>query len=346
MKLSASIARADTRLVIADALQKKLARLREQQAACDAERSAVATELLALALEVGGNEDAAGSGDPARNVADAAVAEQAAPTAPSPVAARPRAPVQSVTFRDVSHLPAEARGDTLTAEADEVVVAHISTAWKVCGALACQLGCIALGAENEQAVFVSHERGQSWTSQIPPLALAAVQVRVGGSTEERTASEQRVAFVAFGTDDRYYVRWESGLHDWIADERCSAEIKKRPVAQLAFGADWPSYLIIFKDGGISYAQLPPACERALRARATPASARLRDAALGPSGEWWLSFRDGSSASGGLPDGLKRAIESHEAAGNEVTSLCFGVGGTWVLRTSERSSAVQRLLRCS
>lgn len=330
--LGATLSRTETRLVIADALQAKLERLREGQAACAARRREVHDELAALALEVGGA--------PEGSAPAASAPQPRASAAPPP----PRAPVESLLRRDLSHLPAEARGDTLTAEADAAVMAHISTAWKVCDALHCQLGCIALGVEGEQAVFVAHERGQSWTSQIPPLALAAVQARVGSSTEERAASDQRVAFATFGTDDRYYVRWASGLHDWIADEVCSEQIKRRPVSRLAFGAEWASFLILFKDGGVSHAQLPPPCERALRARAAPASARLRDAALGPSGEWWLSFLDGSAEWGGLPDGLEAALRAREKAGDEVTSVVFGVGGSWVVRASERSPVVQELLR--
>ncbi|KAG8461944.1 hypothetical protein KFE25_013963 [Diacronema lutheri] len=349
MKLGATLARTETRLVIADALQKRLDALRERQAACDAQRAAVVAELLQLAAELGdgGAHERGGATARARAPAAAPAAAAAAAVVPdSPATRGARTPVSTVTFRDVSHVPAESRGDTLTVHADEPIVTHICTAWKVCGALRCRLGCITLGAEGEQAVLVAHERGQSWTSAVPPLALAAVQARVGASTEERAASEQRVAYAAFGTDDRYYVRWESGLHDWIADEACSAQIKARPVATVTFGAEWASHLILFKDGAVTYAQVPPACARALRERASPADARLRDAALGPAGEWWLAYADGTCAWGGVGAQLDAALRAHDTAGGEVTCVRFGVGGTWVLRASERSDAVRALLRAA
>mmetsp|Transcript_8691 Transcript_8691/g.22857 ORF Transcript_8691/g.22857 Transcript_8691/m.22857 type:complete len:89 (-) Transcript_8691:109-375(-) len=84
-------------------------------------------------------------------------------------------------------------------------------------------------------------------------------------------------------------------------------------------------------------------DRALRAR-TPECARLRDAALGPAGEWWLAYADGTHAADGLPPDLADAVFSRERAGHEITHMGFGAEGSWLLRCSERSQAVQGLLR--
>jgi hypothetical protein len=214
----------------------------------------------------------------------------------------------------------------------------------VCCALGVRLRCVALGADADPTALVVHERGQSWTQGLPPLALSAVQARLAACADSRAAA------VALGSDERYYIRWQAGIHDWMASDECSTLVRAAPVESVAFGAGWDSFLILFKSGACAWAGLPAACEAALRGRGAM-HARLRAAALGPAGEWWLGFADGAHAAGGLTPGCAHALRALEAAGAEVTHASFGgqpaeppgAEGAWLLRYSERTDAVRDAL---
>lgn len=335
--IDAKVARTDTRMVIVDAFERKLESLRMQSEAIDEERELVLRELRELRERLGEESEdelpPRGAGSPAG--APASTPVPVAPVSPLALAASSRHPVSQALTVDAFDTPWSQLGDSIALHVSPTVEEHVLTAWRVCAGLGSELRCVALGAEGELCAIIVHAEGQSWTSGLPDMLSSALHTRT------LTSPAVRATHVAMGTDERYYVRYTNGVHDWVASDECSAAIESKPPAQLAFGAEWGSFCALFQDGSVEYARLPPGLEAELERRGA-GDARLKDVALGPVGEWWLLYADGSSRWGGLSDALMARLHTLHRTGGMITALAFGADGTFVLRYAKGSPAVRAL----
>lgn len=293
-----------TRLVIVEAIENKMTNLRKQEEAIDRERGAVLAELAQLRK---GGVAAAVPGD-ARRGAGRAVA---------------------MAFQDEhvfarrpedawvpSHLGLEVHGSPSVRE-------HVDLAWRACSETHRRVRQLVLGADDGDSALVVHEDGQAWTAALPELMRKAVHDRTRGGVMPV------VVHAAMGRENRFYLRYADGLHDWLASPACSEHIRRKPVESVAFGPNFSSFCIIHRDGSLSFEDLPAPCEACL-ARRSPQEARVQHVALGPEGEWWIRFMDGSQAYGGVGSDLSNRLLALDKAGTAAVHVSFGAGGTWVL----------------
>mmetsp|Transcript_13979 Transcript_13979/g.17332 ORF Transcript_13979/g.17332 Transcript_13979/m.17332 type:complete len:361 (+) Transcript_13979:468-1550(+) len=116
-------------------------------------------------------------------------------------------------------------------------------------------------------------------------------------------------YAALGSGDRYFVRYENGSFEWVASKSFSKLIRRFPkVSQVAFGADWDSYHIVFQDGTQAWNNIPPQLEKILEKR-NDNQPDVCEVSLCPDNPAYFHvvFSDGSWRSHGIPQVMEKQL---------------------------------------
>jgi len=197
-------------------------------------------------------------------------------------------------------------------------IEHIARVW--CSAVS----CIALG---DGCALVLFDDGRE---PVFSDALASQCPQLHEQLTSRAAGMPPPIDAAIGSEDRFYLRFADGKQEWIASDECTADIKTKPVARVSFGSDWGEYCIIYKDGSCKYADVPSQLEAKLRTP-RPKKAPIAAVNLGPEGEWFISFADGTWEMGGCSDSLHDKVDSIVKSGAQIRLIVFGANDAWVVR---------------
>ena len=113
-----------------------------------------------------------------------------------------------------------------------------------------------------------------------------------------------------GSMDRYFIRFADGKSEWVGCDAMGNDLKgnSREVASVAFGENWDSYAIVFKDGGWSYSGVPFGISDLIRRRQSKCD--LKCISLGPNGEYYVSAKNGRAWWGGMTEENLETIRKH------------------------------------
>ena len=145
---------------------------------------------------------------------------------------------------------------------------------------------------------------------------------------------KKCIYVAMGSNDRWYCKFDDGSHWWGSDvpDDLSDAIDENSslVNYMAFGEDYDSYFVMFENREYTWNNVPSAVDRVLSYKGRNRSA-LKFVSLGPNGEYFIRLENGRMWWGGMDDDGMKAIRK---LGNKLKSLYFGDDYSWFARYTE------------
>lgn len=120
--------------------------------------------------------------------------------------------------------------------------------------------------------------------------------------------------IAVGTGGRYFVKFRNGKQMYSKEGSLHTLIghKEETVRMVAFGAFFKSHAVLFNDGIVSYHNVPRELEKSLQTRE-----KVDFISLGPCGQYFLRFQDGSFKVGGIDDNKLSSLVRIEEAVREI-----------------------------
>ena len=172
--------------------------------------------------------------------------------------------------------------------------------------------CVALG---DSTIMMLHEYG-GWSWNGAPTKL------LHNKLQGRQRHLPGPTYVALSGDNRYYIKFADGKSEWVGPDSFSDKIhaeSSRGVRTVAFGIDWGAWFIVFDDGGWSHqGDIPDGLVQRLASRDRRGD--LTCVSLGPSGEWYLSARNGRAWWAGLDDAQTDIVRPFK---DRVMRMVFG-----------------------
>ena len=217
--------------------------------------------------------------------------------------------------------------------------------------------CVAIGAtggarpEHSVLMIYDHLLGDPEDGRV--IYTAGVPQRLAASLGGRHRSLSPPTFVAMGTHGRFFVKFADGTAEWEGDaphvrrehmspytpdghttDKFNEQIKTRAstAVAVAFGQD-DAFFIIQTNGGFAHSgNIPDALYRDIRRREHRGK-DLADVNLGPRGEWWVSWTDGTWAVGGHSRRCRDDLEELAQDGWSAKEIVFGPGSDYLIRFS-------------
>eukprot|EP00592_Proboscia_alata_P003595 CAMPEP_0194376134 /NCGR_PEP_ID=MMETSP0174-20130528/24620_1 /TAXON_ID=216777 /ORGANISM="Proboscia alata, Strain PI-D3" /LENGTH=830 /DNA_ID=CAMNT_0039156701 /DNA_START=191 /DNA_END=2683 /DNA_ORIENTATION=+ len=133
------------------------------------------------------------------------------------------------------------------------------------------------------------------------------------------------SYIALGSQNRYYVKFEDGRCQWVGCDALSQELRKhRPLKTIAFGETWNSYFIVYEDGGYSYKGIPYHVNDIIQKN----QCEIECVSLGPKGEYFMKMKNGRVWWGGMS---YNAMNKVNRLKDRVKFIDFGENETFVCR---------------
>jgi hypothetical protein len=180
-------------------------------------------------------------------------------------------------------------------------------------------------------VFLYGNGGVAYTPSIPrALYHRLSQLR----TSKLHAS--RPSYVALGTKDRYFVSFHDGTYSFKGPKGIERALSKSqaslPPLSIAFGPQFDAFFLVFSDGSCHQQGrgIPSGLQEHLAAH-RPNISGCSDLAcvnLGPSGEWFVRFKDGRFGFGGLSREMDEAIQELLDDDHSLNFVDFGENGSY------------------
>ena len=146
----------------------------------------------------------------------------------------------------------------------------------------------------------------------------------------RAASHPKPAYVALGSQERYYVNFTNGKSEWSGPEYLGDAIHGQtssPVC-VAFGEEWGSYFVLFGNGAYESQNVPSGLKEFLNIKRVKKYG-VKWVSLGPNGEYFIEDNSGNKQWGGMTADAFQTIKRDTRGG--MTFLEFGCNGTWFAR---------------
>ena len=180
--------------------------------------------------------------------------------------------------------------------------------------------CVACGGE---AMIMLYETGGwAFTSNLPKL----LHNKLNG----RQKSLPSPLYVALGSQDRYYIRFQDGKCEFVGCDAMIQTLQKKQISRtvrtVAFGGDWDSYFIVYSDGGYEYSSIPLALHKLIKSR--NGKCDLACVSLGPSGEFYVRTQNEKAWWGGM---TTKNLQTVSSVKDRITFLDFGDDDTYFLR---------------
>ena len=103
----------------------------------------------------------------------------------------------------------------------------------------------------------------------------------------------------------------------------------RDISTVAFGKNFGSWMVVFKDGGWAYEDIPRELTDEIEHMSSSQRSDFKACALGPDDEYFLATRGGLVLWAGGHRMLDEIRDSH--VGDRMRSIVFGEGDTYLLR---------------
>jgi len=181
--------------------------------------------------------------------------------------------------------------------------------------------CIACGGRT--TVLLYENGDMALTGDIPrPL-----QSKLYQEYEKPTPNDP--IYIALGSNDRYYIEFSNGSCQWNGCNMMTALLRysNRKIQTVAFGNDWHSFIIIYKDGWFDYCDIPDELQQIICTRGSDIC-DIDCVSIGPKGEYYLRTKDGDAWWGGMHNRNKSRINE---IGDRVKFIDFADNDTYLCR---------------
>ncbi len=187
-----------------------------------------------------------------------------------------------------------------------------------------EVQCLACSADDEGIIYTTRGGRSFWSTRVLPPALdSALRSRVG--------ARSRPLALSLGSGGRFFVRFANGGLMWDGQsQKLDAAIDAGNVMSVAFGAQQESFLVLYEDGA-AWGNIPKGLEEAINNEHTRDTSLLY-VSMGPQGQYFARFGDGSFAAGGLNQDEERVLYG---CGRDIRVVCFGAGGMIVRYNHDR-----------
>ena len=166
----------------------------------------------------------------------------------------------------------------------------------------------------------------------------------------------RIVYLSMGVEGRYYLRltptpphcnahcnsnpnrrYQSGATHCSAgqDPDLYVALQQGEVSKVAFGCTVHTWFVLYANGEYRWSNIDPDMEARVFRDPTCEAKTLRDVTLGPAGEWWVAWADGTCKLGGVGPGLKGKWKELASMGHpvQICHVLFGPLATWLVRFS-------------
>eukprot|EP00242_Pyramimonas_sp_CCMP2087_P015997 CAMPEP_0198219562 /NCGR_PEP_ID=MMETSP1445-20131203/74947_1 /TAXON_ID=36898 /ORGANISM="Pyramimonas sp., Strain CCMP2087" /LENGTH=612 /DNA_ID=CAMNT_0043897007 /DNA_START=128 /DNA_END=1966 /DNA_ORIENTATION=+ len=146
---------------------------------------------------------------------------------------------------------------------------------------------------------------------------------------KRSRSDPRPTVVAIGPHHRYYVEFANGKSYWegLSEEFDEAVRSTNHIVKVAFGQWDTSFFLLEKSGATQYIDLPQDLTEHLQTSLK----KVQNVSLGPAGEWYVSWTDGSWRCDNVSAHMTEKINKLQKKGWHVRDMAFGEGATYIIR---------------
>lgn len=214
---------------------------------------------------------------------------------------------------------------------------------------------VALG----RGYVVVYEDGAVTWSDICPLLES--KLRQQGLTPASTLtcaskvvnpSVVRIRYIVLGAESSFYVKFDNGRMEWCGQDsfgdilRKGVNDRRLLVDKVAFGQSG-GWLVLWSDGSFDSEGMPQTLMDRLRrhhksssvsprttiieARTSGIALGIKDVTVGPTGEWFIIYKDHSVQADNLPDALYKSLSQIREKAGRVRSITFGENRSWFVR---------------
>lgn len=194
---------------------------------------------------------------------------------------------------------------------------QVARLWR-CGGVA----CVAMIGRATVMVYASGR--VDCTSGTPPFLLHQLTNK---------ASAVKLEYVSLGSHGRYFFRGANGTVDWCGGcDKFNEMVKSKggaAVSCVAFGPHPQAYFVRFSHGeyvysglGLDFSQCLKRCNK---------HGEIADVALGPLGEWWVSFQDGHWECGNVVEEVEEVLAGLRRQARTLVKVVFGGEHAYFIR---------------
>jgi hypothetical protein len=199
---------------------------------------------------------------------------------------------------------------------------HVSKIW--CGDTT---ACVAMGCAGDAdsaacTAMLYDDSGHAWTSGMPTL----LHNKLNGRGARK---KPWPVYLAMGSLNRYYLQFENGSYEWVASDLFEEKtLAMENIKTVAFGTNFDSFFILSEGGGYSWQGIPEAMNQGMNSNKYRKKI-IDDVSLGPDGEWFVRWKDGSWKGGGYSDNISDKLD--ELKQHSIKKILFGPSESWFVR---------------
>lgn len=149
-----------------------------------------------------------------------------------------------------------------------------------------------MGKDGNAEVFTLYEDGLSAWTCCPAL--------LDKKFRYRSKHHSKGVFVAIGTEDRYFVKFQNGRSEWVSNcKEFDCSVKENPSSPrfVAFGPN-DSWFVLFEDDSFDWYNIPSTLHNKLHSRKKDIP-KVKLLAMSSDGGWFVEFTNGSFSHQGL-----------------------------------------------
>eukprot|EP01055_Gregarina_sp_Pseudo9_P005959 Gregarina_sp_Pseudo_9__5958@NODE_969_length_2019_cov_54_007576_g909_i0_p1_GENE_NODE_969_length_2019_cov_54_007576_g909_i0NODE_969_length_2019_cov_54_007576_g909_i0_p1_ORF_typecomplete_len528_score138_73MscS_porin/PF12795_7/0_033DUF4140/PF13600_6/0_059ZapB/PF06005_12/0_5_NODE_969_length_2019_cov_54_007576_g909_i01781761 len=202
---------------------------------------------------------------------------------------------------------------------------------------------------------ISYDDGSVTWSDICPLLEAKLRQQGLVPISTLTAGKNsplapvQIKYLVLGSESNFYVKFDNGRMEWCGQDgfgeclRRGVNDKRLLVERVAFGQNG-SWIVLWSDGTYDCEGLPPTLHDRLRksrtgtvlspsndGRSSGVATGIKDITVGPTGEWFIIYKDHSVQADNLPDALYKSLSQIRERSGRVRSIVFGENRSWFVR---------------
>eukprot|EP01053_Blabericola_migrator_P012795 Blabericola_migrator_1__12794@NODE_822_length_6382_cov_129_292162_g571_i1_p1_GENE_NODE_822_length_6382_cov_129_292162_g571_i1NODE_822_length_6382_cov_129_292162_g571_i1_p1_ORF_typecomplete_len551_score51_51MscS_porin/PF12795_7/0_15DUF4140/PF13600_6/0_21FXMRP1_C_core/PF12235_8/0_33HOOK/PF05622_12/0_39_NODE_822_length_6382_cov_129_292162_g571_i144286080 len=166
-----------------------------------------------------------------------------------------------------------------------------------------------------------------------------------------TTPPVQIKYLVLGSESNFYVKFNNGRMEWCGQDgfgeclRRGVNEKRLIVERVAFGPNG-GWIVLWSDGTYDCESVPQTLFDRLRRsrggpvlspvsdplrRCTGVATGIRDITVGPTGEWFIIYKDHSVQADNLPDALYKSLSQIRERSGRVRSIIFGESRSWFVR---------------
>lgn len=181
------------------------------------------------------------------------------------------------------------------------------------------------------------------------VPISTLGVSPGSAKSQQSTSSVQIKYLVLGSESNFYVKFNNGRMEWCGQDsfgeclRRGVNEKRLLVERVAFGQNG-GWIVLWSDGTYDCEGLPSTLHDRLRksrgstmlsssndTRSSGVATGIKDITVGPTGEWFIIYKDHSVQADNLPDALYKSLSQIRERSGRVRSIVFGENRSWFVR---------------